>query len=105
MKNEKIYASENSDVQIGWSDAGVHGGDRQPTQTTGWRERSGKKKREQVTFRDGAWVKVQNPRTRKRKGFDARATAKPFPGHLEIWYQEEERRNPGWQDFVPGRTR
>ena len=25
--------------------------------------------------------------------------AKPFPGHLAIWYEEEERKNPGWSDF------
>jgi hypothetical protein len=24
---------------------------------------------------------------------------KPFPGHLAIWYEEENRRNPGWRDF------
>jgi hypothetical protein len=26
---------------------------------------------------------------------------KPFPGHLQIWYEEEDRKDPNWRDFDP----
>ena len=78
----------------------AHDTSREPTQTNGWRERKDGT-RERVLFRDDEWTAASESRSARHSSSSTTLPVKPFPGHLQIWYEEEERRNPGWQDLVP----
>lgn len=91
MAKGDVYTDRSGDMLVHFSDSGVaHDTSREPSQKTGWREKADGS-REEVAYLAGGWVRVR----RSPGGSDA----KPFPGHLQVWYEEEELRNPGWRDF------
>ncbi|MBI4088338.1 hypothetical protein HY418_03090 [Candidatus Kaiserbacteria bacterium] len=56
MANGEIYTSETGGLLVRFSDTAFHGGDRAPSQTTGWREKLDGT-REFVSYHaDGVWM-------------------------------------------------
>ena len=93
MADEVIFTSKEGNCRVTFERGGgiVHGHMR-PSQSFGWRATSDGGREHVVYSPFLGW------RTEKVRG---PMDTKSFPGHLAIWYEEEERRNPGWRDYDP----
>jgi len=52
---ERIFTSRDGNVEVSYFSVGFHGGDREPRQTSGWREKHDGT-RELVHWKSGQWI-------------------------------------------------